>query len=207
MADAIKTQHQSASQQRKDWPSTLPSPGKKVLRENAGRKTSNVVSCWAICSGVVGEEHGRTSYSHQKMLRRSSTSSYAGTKYWCFVVQWYMRRGYRGCKRTRKKFWFVENLGQIHENPGKTQIPMQKWRPMFDFYSPKPKKSTWRINYYFLKVTSKKGLDDLCERKFVGISRTKTFRASLGKFWKKSFAPPKIACSFTYVYCQFSGIF
>ena len=45
---------------------------------------------------------------------------------------------------------------------------------------------------HILKVTPKKSLTDLCERKFVGkISHTKTFHASLGKFGQKSFAPPK----------------
>jgi len=35
-------------------------------------------------------------------------------------------------------------------------------------------------------------------RKFVGKSRTKIFRAGLGEFGQKSFAPPKFACSYTY---------
>jgi len=43
-----------------------------------------------------------------------------------------------------------------------------------------------------LEVTSKKSLHDLCGRKFIGKSPTTTFRASLGKFGQKSFAPPKI---------------
>jgi len=38
----------------------------------------------------------------------------------------------------------------------------------------------------------KKSLHDLCGRKFVGKSHTKTFRASLGKFRQKPFATPKI---------------
>jgi len=41
-------------------------------------------------------------------------------------------------------------------------------------------------------VTSKKSLHDLCVRKFAGRSRTKTFRASLGKVRQKSFTPPRI---------------
>ena len=48
-------------------------------------------------------------------------------------------------------------------------------------------KNTWRI---FLKITSRKGLHDLCGIICVGKSRTKTFRASLGK---NSSHPPKIA--------------
>jgi len=43
-----------------------------------------------------------------------------------------------------------------------------------------------------LELTHKKGLHDLCGRKFVGKSCRKMFRASLRKFGQKSFAPPKI---------------
>jgi len=39
---------------------------------------------------------------------------------------------------------------------------------------------------------TEKGLNDLCGRKFVGKSRTKTSRTSLGRFGQKSFATPKI---------------
>jgi len=45
---------------------------------------------------------------------------------------------------------------------------------------------------------SKKGLHDLCGRKFIGKSRTTTFRASLWKFGLISFAPQKFACCYTY---------
>ena len=54
------------------------------------------------------------------------------------------------------------------------------------------------VKTIFSEVTPKKGLYDLCGRKSVGKTRTKTFRASLGKVGQKSFAPPKIACSYTY---------
>jgi len=44
----------------------------------------------------------------------------------------------------------------------------------------------------FQEVTTKKGLHDLCGRKFVDKSRTTTFWASLGKFSQKFFAPPNL---------------
>jgi len=50
-----------------------------------------------------------------------------------------------------------------------------------------------------MRSRQKKGLHDLCEINFVGKSCTKNFRASLGKFGQKSFAPPKFASSYTYV--------
>jgi len=50
----------------------------------------------------------------------------------------------------------------------------------------------------FLEVISKKGLHDLCWRIFAGKSRTKTFRASLGKFGRNPSQPQKFACSYTY---------
>jgi len=52
-----------------------------------------------------------------------------------------------------------------------------------------------------LEVIPKKGLRDFCERKFVGISRTKLFG-------QRSFAPPKMACSYTYgKHCTWSRPF
>ena len=50
----------------------------------------------------------------------------------------------------------------------------------------------------FMEIIPKKGLLDLCGRNFVGRSRTKTFRASLGKFGQKSYATPKI-CLFLHL--------
>jgi len=44
----------------------------------------------------------------------------------------------------------------------------------------------------FFWRSHQKGLHDLSGRKFAGKSRTKNFRARLGKFGQKSFAPPKI---------------
>jgi len=56
-----------------------------------------------------------------------------------------------------------------------------------------------QMKTFFLEVTPKKGLHDLCGRKFVGKSRPATFWASLGKFGQKSFAPPKI-CLLLHLY-------
>jgi len=50
-------------------------------------------------------------------------------------------------------------------------------------------KNWWRR---FFGSHTKKGLHDLCGTKFVGKSHIKHFRARLGKFRQKSFAPPKI---------------
>jgi len=53
----------------------------------------------------------------------------------------------------------------------------------------------------FFGVHTKKGLHDLCGRKFVGKVGTKTFRASLGNFGQKSLASPKI-CLLLHLWCR-----
>jgi len=104
----------------------------------------------------------------------------------------------QGVQAHHQKFWFVENLGKIlkclgkiPENLGRNgshrcltskngtqHLQKNKWRPF------------WRWH--------QKGLNNLCGRKFLGKSHATTFRASLGKFGQKSFAPSKFACSYTY---------
>jgi len=79
-----------------------------------------------------------------------------------------------------------ENLGNILETPGK--IPKYLVKTGAQCLQ-KPNEDL----FLFWGGHTKKGLHDLCDRKFVGRSRTKSFRASLGKFGQKSFAPPKIS--------------
>jgi len=54
---------------------------------------------------------------------------------------------------------------------------------------------------FILDVTPEMVFIDFSGREFVGKSRTSTFRASLGKFGQKSFAPQKI-CLLLYTYVQ-----
>jgi len=83
-----------------------------------------------------------------------------------------------------QKFLFVENPGKIPENLGKKGA--QHWQEH---------RRERAHEVLFLEVIPKKDLHDLCGRRFVGESRTKTFRASFGQ---KSFAPPKFTCSYIY---------
>ena len=73
----------------------------------------------------------------------------------------------------------------------------QKWRPtLFDV-------KKWREvciktqEDLFLEVAPKRGLHNLCGRKFVGKSCTINFSGKFGEIRAKSFAPPKCACSYT----------
>jgi len=50
---------------------------------------------------------------------------------------------------------------------------------------------------------TKKGLHDLCGRKFAGKSFTETYRACLEKF-KQKLVHPKFACSYAYGVKRFS---
>jgi len=80
-----------------------------------------------------------------------------------------------------------KNLGK---NPRKSG---QKWHPtLVDFKKWLSTFAEKHTNPPLLEVTPRKGLHDLCGRKFVGKRRTKTFRASLGKLRQKSFAPPNV---------------
>jgi len=58
-----------------------------------------------------------------------------------------------------------------------------------------------------LEATPQKGLHDVCGSKFVGKSRTTTFRASLGKFGKNPSQLPKFACSHTYAIVTYKNTF
>ena len=75
-----------------------------------------------------------------------------------------------------QKFWFVENLGKIAENVGKTPENPGNSGAECCLTSKngaqRLQKNTWRP---FLEAAPKKGHHDLCGRKFVGKSRTKTF--------------------------------
>jgi len=50
----------------------------------------------------------------------------------------------------------------------------------------------------FLEVTPKRGLHDLCGRKFVGKSSTKNFSRKFGEIQAKSCTHQNFACSYTY---------
>ena len=67
----------------------------------------------------------------------------------------------------------------------------QKRRPVFDNVCQNQIK-TYESLFLSLGDHTKKYLHDLCERKFVGRSPTKTFRVSLWKFGQKSFAHAKM---------------
>jgi len=102
------------------------------------------------------------------------------------------------CKRIPK----VLICSRSGQNPSKSG---QKWPPML-FYLKKwrPTFAKKHMNNFFGGYT-KKGLYDLCGRKYVGKSHTNTFRASLGKFRQKSFAPQKI-CLFFCRLCSYKSV-
>jgi len=93
-----------------------------------------------------------------------------------------------------RKFWQNpwkpgQNPEMPRKNPWKSR---QKWRPLlFDFTKWQPTFAEKQMKT-FLEVTPKKILNILCGRTILGKSHTTTFRASLGTFGQKSFAPPKI---------------
>jgi len=105
----------------------------------------------------------------------------------CFL-QWCKRL--QGCSHTPKvlicrKYWNRRKFGQ---NPWKLgKIPLNRGnmarRCLTSTFAEK--------QMTFFGGHTKKGLHDLCWRKFIVKSRT-TFRASLGNFGQKSLAPPKI---------------
>ena len=81
-----------------------------------------------------------------------------------------------------------QNLGNIPENPRENgaQPSLTSKHGAQGL-----QKITWMKTFF--GGHSKRGLHDLHGREFVGKSCTKTFRGSLGKFGKKSFATPKIS--------------
>jgi len=81
------------------------------------------------------------------------------------------------------KFWFAENLGKSPKNPGRNGVQRRLTAP---------KVCMKKHEDLFLEVTPKRGLHDLCGRKFVGINCTKTFRASLGKFGQNPLHPKNL---------------
>jgi len=105
-----------------------------------------------------------------------------------------------------QKFWFVENRGKMSKNLRKIpeiksrQNPSkcgQKWCPIlfvFKKWRPALQKNIWRS---FLGHT-RKGLRDLCGRKFVSKCHTKTFRRVWGSSGKNPSLTQKFACSYTY---------
>ena len=99
--------------------------------------------------------------------------------------------GVQGLQVHPQKFWFAENLGKSPENWGKNGIQccMTSKNAAQCLHG--------NTRDLILKVTPKRGLHDLCGRKFIGKSCTKTFRACLGKFGQ-NFAPQKFACFYIY---------
>jgi len=89
-----------------------------------------------------------------------------------------------------QKFWFAENLGKIPENPVKNGVQSCL---VSNIGAQGLQKNTWRP---FLEVTPKKVLNDLCGRKLVGESCTKTFPGKLGGNSGKNPSHPK-ACPYT----------
>ena len=99
--------------------------------------------------------------------------------------------GWRGCKRTPKIFDSLKIWA-------KTLKSGKKWPPVFALTSKNGAQCLHKnTRDLILEVTPKRVLHDLCGRKFMGKSCTKTFRASLGKF-VQNFAPQKFACFYTY---------
>jgi len=94
----------------------------------------------------------------------------------------YVNSGVRGRgASTPQKFWFVKNPGI--ENLGKNGT-----QHCFIF-----KNGTQRVQKNTLRhifgSNTRKGLHDLCGRKFVGKSHTKTFQANLGNSGKNLHTP------------------
>jgi len=83
--------------------------------------------------------------------------------------------GGAGGESAPTKVLICRKFGQIPGNPGKNGA-----QRLTSFSKAKGKHT--KIPFFWR--SHQKGLYDLCERKFVGKSRTKTFRASLGKFGK-----------------------
>ena len=112
---------------------------------------------------------------------------------WPMMLLWkavVLELGVHGLQAHPQKFWFAEYLSKSPDSPGKNgakrcltsqggaQVCIKKHEDLIS------------------EVTRKRGLHDLCGRKFAGC--TKNFS---GKSWEiraKSFAPPKFACSYIY---------
>ena len=114
----------------------------------------------------------------------------------------------QGVQAHPQTFWFVKNPGKIPENLGKIpenldKIPENLEKSLkirakmaLNFVRLQKMGPTFAEKYVktiVSRATPKKGLYVLCGRKFIGKTRTKTFRASLGKVGQKSFASPKIS--------------
>ena len=79
--------------------------------------------------------------------------------------------------------WFFENLGKISENPGKiSEASSKKWHPTFVEKHMK----TVLVCFFFGGHTKLRSSWSLWEKKIC------SFRESLGKFGRKSFAPQKL---------------
>jgi len=70
----------------------------------------------------------------------------------------------------------------------------------------------WRLTFaekhmktFFSGAHIKKDFHDPCGSKYVGNSRTKTYRAYFWKFGQKSFESQIIACSYTSAWAQLEG--
>ena len=105
--------------------------------------------------------------------------------WYCYEKQWYWRWGCRGCKRTPKGF----DLLKIWAKALKKRVKMVPNAVWLQNMAPNVCIKTHET---FSEVTPKRGLHDLCGRKFVGKSRTKTFRASLGKFGQNPSNPKNL---------------
>jgi len=99
--------------------------------------------------------------------------------------------GVQGLQAHPQKFWFAENLGKSPESPGENGAQ----RCLTSKMAPKAYIKTHED--LFLVVTPKRGLHDLCGRKFVGKSCTKNFSGKFVEIREKSFAPQKFSCSYT----------
>jgi len=105
-----------------------------------------------------------------------------------------------GC-RVHPKFWFVENLGKIPKNQGKTpEYPDKNCVQrclILKNGAQRLLKNTWR---HFFGVHTEKGLHDLCGRKSVGKVAYKRF----GKIWENSGKNPSHPQNFAYSYTYVS---
>jgi len=92
----------------------------------------------------------------------------------------------RGCKRTHKSFDLLKMWAKalkIRVKIATNVVSLQKMASKVCIKNP------WKP---FLEVTQKRGLHDLCGRKVVGKSCTKTFRATLWKFGQNPSHPKNL---------------
>jgi len=99
--------------------------------------------------------------------------------------------GVQGLQAQPQKFWLAENLGKNPEIRVKIS-PNVVW-----LQEMAPKVCIKTQEDLFLEVTPKRGLHDLCGRKFRGKSCTKKLFGKFGEIRAKSFTPRKFACSYT----------